>query len=135
MPGQRVMQIADTSDGAEWELITFLPEKELGHFLRKYMSEDNDLEDLSSKNIKVSYILLNAPQHSYTGTLLNVQRSAELLEEKGVCYRLRIKVDKSDLKSPRPGAEVISRVHCGARPLGFVLLHDAWEWVQTNLLF
>jgi hypothetical protein len=136
MAGQRILQIADTSD-AEWELVTYLPEKELGHFLRKHLAGDgpSDRQDLKSKNIKITYILLNDPDRQLEGTLVEMQRAAELREEAGVCYRMRVEVDKDDLQESRPGAEVIARVHCGKRRLGFVLFHDAWEWVQTNLFF
>lgn len=134
MSGQLVMQIADTSEEAKWKLTTFLPEKDLGHFLRKYMLEEGT-EDLAAQKIKVSYILLSEPQRQLDGTLLDIQRTAELQEEKGVCYRMRIGVNSADLQKPRPGAEVIARIHCGKRMLGFVLFHDAWEWVQTHLFF
>ena len=98
-------------------------------------NEDFARQDLSGKDIRVTYILLNDPQRRLEGKLLDIQRAAELLQEEGVCYRLRIAVNKEDLREPRPGAEAISRVHCGKRALGFVLFHDAWEWAQKNLFF
>ena len=134
MVGQRVLQIADTSDDAEWELVTYLPEKDLGHFIRRHLTGSGS-DSLASKNIRVTYILLNEPDGRLEGKLVELQRTAELIEEQGVCYRMRVAINKDDLQQPRPGAEVIARVHCGRRPLGFVLFHDAWEWVQTNLFF
>ena len=138
--GQRVMQLADTSEGADWELIVFLPEQDLGHFLTHHFEagEANrpDADQLlKEKKIGVTYVLLNSPNQQLSGTLVEIQRTAELVEEEGVCYRLRVDIDENDLDQPRPGAEVIARVHCGKRALGFVLFHDAWEWVQTNLFF
>lgn len=136
-PGQRVLTVADTSPEAEWELIAFLPEKDLGHFLRFHMKDDPapSLEKLEDRNIQVSYVMLNHPGRTLEGKLIEIQRTAELIEEEGVCYRLRVKIDNKDHEEPSPGSEVITRVHCGKKPLGFVLFHDAWEWVQTNLLF
>ena len=99
-------------------------------------------EDLSDKRIRVTYVLLNDPNRQLHGQLMEIQRGAELIEEEGVCYRCRIKININEdgtpnrqHDQPRPGAEVIARIHCGKRALGFVLFHDAWEWVQTNLLF
>lgn len=142
--GQRVLTVANTSPDAEWELVVYLPEKDLGHFLRYHMSgeEMSATEDLSDKQIKVTYVLLNDPSRQLHGELVEIQRGAELIEEEGVCYRCRIKINIDENgrparhhDEPRPGAEVIARIHCGKRALGFVLFHDAWEWLQTNLLF
>lgn len=141
--GQRVLTVANTSPDSDWELITHLPEKDLGHFLKFHLGDDSaTTEDLTDKNIEVTYVLLNDPSRQLHGRLLEIQRSAELVEEEGVCYRMRVQINmdangapQQDHDEPRPGAEVIARVHCGKRALGFVLFHDAWEWVQTNLLF
>jgi multidrug efflux pump subunit AcrA (membrane-fusion protein) len=137
MAGQRALEVADTSKDAEWELITFLPEKQMGHFLREHLSQAGDAEvvDVAARDIKVTYILLNEPDRRLTGRLLEVQRSAQLHEEDGVSYRLRIGVQKSDLSKPRPGAEVIARVYCGRRPVGYVWFYPAVQWVQTHLFF
>lgn len=143
MAGQRTMTVADTSPDAPWELITFLPESDLGHFLKFHVEEGNSIpQDLSDRNIKVTYVLLSEPSRRLHGQVIEIQRAAELVEEEGICYRLRIKINidengnpTKDHLEPRPGAEVIARIHCGKRLLGFVLFHDVWEWLQTNLLF
>ncbi len=142
--GQRVLSVANTSPDAEWELICYLPEKDMGHFLKKHLNDDPTAptENLLDKDIKVTYVLLNEPGRQLNGRLLEIHRTAELIEEEGVCYRMRVKINMDEdgnpervHDQPRPGAEVIARIHCGKRALGFVLFHDAWEWVQTNLLF
>jgi len=142
--GQRVLTVANTDPDGEWELICYLPEKDMGHFLRKHLEDDGatPTQNLLEKDIKVTYVLLNEPGRQLSGRLSEIHRTAELVEEEGVCYRVRIKINMDEdgnpervHNEPRPGAEVIARIHCGKRPLGFVLFHDAWEWVQTNLLF
>ena len=143
--GQRVMTIADTSENAKWELVVFLPEKDLGHVLRHHFPDSKDApteEKLLDQVIGVTYVLQNNPSSQLYGRVKTIQRSAELIEEEGVCYRMLVEInidedgnETHDIESPNPGAEVIARVHCGKRLLGYVLFHDAWEWVQTNLLF
>lgn len=143
--GQRVMTIANTAADADWEVVAFLPEDDLGHLLRHHFPEDKTApteEKLLKKKIDVTYVLQNDPSRQLHGRVKAIQRSAELIEEEGVCYRMLIEVniDKDgnqhiDHDSPSPGAEVIARVHCGKRLLGYVLFHDAWEWLQLNALF
>jgi hypothetical protein len=36
---------------------------------------------------------------------------------------------------PRPGATVVARIHCGRRALGYVWLHEVWEFIQSRVLF
>ncbi len=135
--GQRALQIADTSLESDWELISFLPEKEMGHFLRKHFKGESgrDPVNLEDKNIEVTYVLLSEPQRKLSGKLLELERTADLHDEHGVSYRMRVEINEADLRQPHPGAEVIARVHCGKRPVGFVWFHDAMEWVQTHLFF
>jgi multidrug efflux pump subunit AcrA (membrane-fusion protein) len=135
MEGQRALQIADTT--GEWEVIAYLPEKDMGHFLRAHFPDNPevDVSDLSGKGIEVSFVLLSDPQHKFKGELLEVQSAAELHGQEGVSYRLRIGVEEAELNKPMPGAEVLARVHCGRRAAGFVWLHDAFEWIQIHLLF
>ena len=35
----------------------------------------------------------------------------------------------------RQGAAVTAKVYCGKRPLGYVLLHDVIEFIQSRVLF
>lgn len=143
--GQRVMTVADTRPEAEWELVVFLPEADLGHVLRHHFPEDQNApteEKLLEKKIDVTYVVHGEPSRQLHGRVKSIQRSAELIEEKGVCYRVLVQVNidengqkQQDLESPSPGGEVIARIHCGKRMLGYVLFHDAWEWLQLNALF
>ena len=143
--GQRVMTVANTDPESEWELVVFLPEADLGHVLRYHFPGDKNApteEKLLNKRIDVTYVVQNEPSRQLHGRVKAIQRAAELIEEKGVCYRMLIEVNidengkkQLDLDSPSPGAEVIARVHCGKRMLGYVLFHDAWEWLQLNALF
>ena len=44
-------------------------------------------------------------------------------------------VELSDVGNFRPGASVSAKVYCGKRPLGYVLLHDAFAYVRQNIMF
>jgi hypothetical protein len=49
--------------------------------------------------------------------------------------RLLVDIDKNDLTDPRPDATATAKVHCGRRSIGYVWLHDLFEWFQTRVLF
>ena len=44
-------------------------------------------------------------------------------------------IPDEQITSGRPGATVTADVHCGTAPLGWTLLHEAWEWLEANLFF
>ena len=99
--------------------MVFLPESDLGHLLRHHFPEDQNApteEKLLEKKIDVTYVIQNQPSRQLHGRVKAIQRSAELIEEKGVCYRMLIQVNidengkrQLDLDSPSPGSEVIAR--------------------------
>ena len=49
--------------------------------------------------------------------------------------KVDVAIDRGALTEPRPGATVIARIHCGRRSLGYVWLHEVWEFIQTRILF
>ena len=47
---------------------------------------------------------------------------------------MRVKIDKDEIPEKWFGSKVTTKLHCGYRPLGYVLLHDVWEWMQKTWL-
>ena len=113
MAGQRVMTVANTAPEAEWELVVFLPENDLGHLLRHHFPQDKSApteEKLLDKKIDVTYVLENHPGQQLHGRVKAIQRTAELIEEEGVCYRMLIEINidedgkkKLNHDAPTPG--------------------------------
>ena len=33
------------------------------------------------------------------------------------------------------GADVKAKIHCGREPVGYVLFHELWEFIQSRILF
>jgi hypothetical protein len=54
---------------------------------------------------------------------------------------IKVKLDEDELeqlhqeKKLTPGAEVTAKIYCGRRPLGYVLLHDVFEFIEARVLF
>ena len=119
------MTVADLS--GPWEVKLRLPDHQIGHVLQAQKEFDDHL--------KVSFMLATDPGVIYQGCIEKVSMATEVDESEGSIVWLTVHVDGEVIGQPRPGATVISRIHCGRRSLGFVWLHDLLEFVQTQVLF
>ena len=127
--GQVLMTVA--AEDSDYEIKLFLPERRARHLTaaRDRLKAKNPNEDLA-----VDYILMTEPGRTYYGTVLEVGGTTESHEEHGNIVPVRIKPDEP-IKTGRPGATVTADVHCGTAPLGWTLLHEAWEWLEANVFF
>ena len=54
---------------------------------------------------------------------------------------IKVKLDEAEMDQLRkegklrPGASETAKVDCGTRPLGYVLLHDVFEFLQSRVFF
>ena len=83
---------------------------------------------------KVEYILMTEPGKTYYGKIAEISDTTEAHEEHGNIVPIRIAPDEK-ITAGRPGASVSAYVHCGHRPLGWCMLHEAWEWLEANWFF
>lgn len=125
--GQLLLTVADTK--GQWELLVRMPEDRMGHILRAWNARG------AEPSLPVTFILANDPGSQYQGELLEIEQRAEVRGEEGNTVLLRVKIDKHRLPQLRSGASVVARVHCGQRAIGYVWLHDLFEFVQAKVLF
>lgn len=123
--GQVLMTVADPN--GPWEMEIYMPENRMGHITQAR-------EELG-KYLPVEYIVATDPTQTLQGRLVEVNRTSQMHEEHGHAVWLRVDVDKDEIADPRPGATTTAKVHCGYRPLGYVWLHEAFEFVQSRVLF
>ncbi len=125
MTGQVLMEIADPSQG--YYLDMNLPEKREGH-LDEYIAEKNP------KELDVTYILATDPDVDLNAKLDlgNISDRAEPHEEHGAVIKMKAYPQQDELLKlkPRPGAGVITKVHCGRASSGFVFFHEPYEWLH-----
>lgn len=123
--GEVLMTIANSK--GDWELEVLMPENRMGHVMRAVKDKDQDLG--------VEYITATTPDKPLHGTVREIHRAAEMDEAEGHVVRILVDIDKNDLTDPRPGATVTAKVHCGRRSIGYVWLHELFEWFQSRVLF
>ena len=126
-PGQILMEISQLAgEDAEYELEVFMPEEFMGHVARAQEELGEDLP--------VKYRLAVAPGKDHYGKVREVHLNAEVKGEGENTVLTRVKIDTKDIRENlRPGADVKAKVYCGRRPVGFVLFHSAFAWVQKQL--
>jgi hypothetical protein len=127
--GQVLLTVA--AENSDYEIKLYMPERRARHLTRardaiKARNPDDDL--------RVDYILMTEPGRKYYGTISEVSDTTEAHEEHGNVVPIRITPDEK-ITTGRPGATVTADVHCGKAPLGWSLLHEAWEWLEANLFF
>jgi multidrug efflux pump subunit AcrA (membrane-fusion protein) len=123
--GQALLSVADTA--GPWQLELQVPDRKIGH-VKIAQQEGN-------QPLKVSYLLATDPAHSYQGRVKQVAMTSEVEPEVGAVVKVDVEIDRSNLNEPRPGATVVARIDCGRRPLGYVWLHEVWEFIQSRILF
>jgi multidrug efflux pump subunit AcrA (membrane-fusion protein) len=127
--GQVLMTIAAANTDYEVEL--YMPERRIEHLRR---ARDKVQKADAKADLNVDFIVMTDPGVSHTGKIVHVNPTAEPHEEHGNMVRIRVTPDVK-LVSPRPGATVTADVHCGRASFLWAKLHEAWEWVEANLLF
>lgn len=130
--GAELMQVADPSK--RWRLEVHMPENRMGHI-------GEAQRNMKKEDLDVSYILALQPGTTRHGKIEEVDRSAEVRGDEGNTVMIRVKLDDTEMEQLRKeqklrqGAAVTAKVHCGTRPLGYVLLHDLIEFIQSRVLF
>lgn len=130
-PHQVLLTVFDPK--GDWELELNMPEKRMGHI------NDARKELAKSEKLEVEYVLASEPDVTRYGTLEEMQPQTKLDEEEGHSVLLRVSINVKDLETPiddpRLGVLAKGQVKCGRRPIGYVYLHEAWEWAQVNIFF
>ena len=114
---------------SDWEIDLQIPEREWGHVSRAF-------KDIS-ESLKIEYRLNSHLSQFYTASLFQekISRRAEIDADLEHFFRAKVPLTAPLSFAPIPGAEVEVSINCGQRPMGFVLFHDLYEWVQRNVLF
>lgn len=123
--GQTLMRVADTN--SDWQLELRLAEDRLGHVAKAQTQLGYELP--------VNYILATDPGHAHQGKVKEVALSAEVREEEGAHLMTKVKIDKADLPTLRPGMNVTAKIYCGRRSIGYVWFHDLVAFIESRVIF
>jgi hypothetical protein len=119
------MTVADLQ--GPWSLELFLADRHVGHFLKAQQQLGRPLE--------VAFTLATNPHEQIVGQVKKTAKSIQLEQQAGASLLVVVGFDRDRVKFLQPGATVSAKIHCGRRPLGYVWLHDLWEFLQYRILF
>ena len=131
-PVQRGDVLLEVMDGSgPWQLELEIEEHRMGHILRAQ-------EQLGTEKLPIEFILLTAPESTFSGTLESIATRSATSAEEGTVVEVVVSIDadsdeNNQLKAKghlRIGAEVRAKILCGQRSLGYVLFGDVIEFVQ-----
>lgn len=128
--GHILLSVADTR--GPWRLEIPMTEARVGHLAEA-------IRDAEARQapLQVSFVLATEPGKIYQGTVAQLAHRAEIDPAQGNTVRVIVEFDREQVPAEllRPGAAATVKVHCGTRPLGYVCLHDAWEWFLREVRF
>ena len=129
--GEVLMEIADLSK--PWELELLMPEKRIGHVL-KYQQK------LAEKNevLQVEFVLASIPNVRHKGEVESIHERAEVRGQDGNTVMIKVRLKEPEKLSQdelRPGVTVTAKIQCGKKPAGYVLFHEAVEYLQKTVFF
>lgn len=134
--GQMLLEVADLS--GDWYVEVLMPETRM-----RFVAEAWHKAQRESKPLEVVFIMAGMPDTKFAGVVDMVETTAEARGEKGNTVKLRVKFNPGELQrmrdilngNPKVGGEVIAKVNCGKRAIGYVYLHDLLDFFQRNVLF
>ncbi len=123
--GQNLMTVV--APETAWQVELYLPEKRAGHLLQR--------SDQQDEPVAVSFTLASRPGEEFTGQVLSVDQVMDVYDDQGNAIRVLVGFDNGQLADElrRSGTRVTARLHCGIRPVGYVLFHELIETVSASV--
>lgn len=124
--GDQLLEIADTA--GNWVVELQMPDDRIGHVL--------NAQDALGPDLKVTCVLATDPGRTFSGRILDVAKSTEVSQEAGQTVTIVVAIDpETDPALLHARAQVVGKVHCGSRSLGYVWFHQVGEFFQKNVWF
>ncbi|TVS10103.1 MAG: GAF domain-containing protein [Planctomycetaceae bacterium] len=123
--GQILLTIGDLT--GPWQVELRIPDRRVSHILAA--------RGQSGDALPVAFLLASDPARKHHGVLDRVGLRTEISEHDGAFVLATVALDRDQVPHPIPGANVIAKIDCGRRALGYVWFHDLLDAVRRWLLF
>ncbi len=112
------------NEEADWQLELLLPEKRLGHLVDQIAN--------SQESLKVKFVQATASEDEYDAEVDSVATRLEVSESGVAGISIYASIDSSQNIRKTIGAEVIAKIDCGKRSLGYVWFGDILDWMRQT---
>jgi multidrug efflux pump subunit AcrA (membrane-fusion protein) len=112
------------NEEADWQLELLLPEKRLGHLVDQIAN--------SQESLKVKFVQATASENEYDAEVDSVATRLEVSESGVAGISIYASIDSSQNIRKTIGAEVIAKIDCGKRSLGYVWFGDILDWMRQT---
>ncbi|MFZ5831598.1 MAG: hemolysin D [Planctomycetota bacterium] len=136
--GQVLLEVADPT--GPWELELRVPERRMGHITRALKQRAKQLQEWQAERDgppppNVKFQLATDAGTDLYGYTTDVHLSAEVRGEEGNTVLIKVAIDKEKMPHLLVDTGVTGSIDCGTRPLGYVWLHDVWDFIQSKIVF
>ena len=121
--GELLLEVMDPR--GRWRLELDVPENRLGHILGAQQKHDDG-------RLPLRYVLATATESTYEGSLDSISTRSVISETEGSVVPLFASLSNPAPPDPRIGSEVIAKIDCGRRSLGYVLFGDVIEFIRKR---
>ena len=121
--GELLLELMDP--GGPWRLELDVPENRMGHILLAQ-------EKHADGRLPVRYLLATATEITYDGSLDSISMRSVVSETEGAVVPLYASLSTPAPAEPRIGADVIAKIDCGRKSLGYVLFGDVIEFIRKR---
>lgn len=141
-PDQPILRIGEKS--GKWEIQMKIPEKHIAQVLRAFADDPDKLLD-------VDLILRSAPTKTYRGKLARrdvggeAEPNRDENNETDPSVPAWVQIDRDDIdpnyQLPNTddarvaGTEVLAKIRCGPRAMGYSLFYGVWEFIYEKVVF
>lgn len=124
--GELLLEVMDPTK--DWRLELDVAENRLGHMLEAQAQSGN-------QQLPLTYILATATEKTWQGNLETIGSRAMVSEKEGAVVPVFATPTAPLPDDPQIGAEVIAKINCGKKALGYVLFGDVIEFFRKKLWF
>ena len=127
--GQNLMTIIEKD--ATWMLELELPERRIGH-----MIEASQVAAGNGEAARVTFSLVSHPGAEFEGRMMSVDHQVDAHSDEGNTCLIRVSFENEaiDRDLLRMGTRINAKIHCGQRPVGYVMFHEAIEAIHSSFL-
>lgn len=122
--GELLLEVMDQT--GEWRLELEVPEQRLGHILIGQ-------EQFQSTHLPIEFVLATATEKTWPARLDSIATRSASSEDGGTVVEVFAALEADEVPHRRIGSEVIAKINCGRRSLGYVLFGDVIEFIRKRL--